>query len=438
MPSTLDQSDSFDAIIAGSGPGGAMVARELARAGARVLLLERGGDAPLRGTLGQMAQVAAVPGRGAFLHRDASLLVRALTVGGTSTLNFATAAPPPAALFAAHGIDLAPALATLRSELPMAPLPDDLVGPLARRIAAGAEAAGLPWHKLDKMIRPQACRAGCWRCVYGCPFGAKWSARDLVEDARRHGATLLARAQVTRVCVEGGRAVGVEALVDGQPQVFKAAQVVLAAGGIGTPRILRASGLLEVDPPFFSDPVVAVMGSADDLELRDDELGGAEVPMAAGASFHDDGIALADLTLPKPMYPAFAAQVGRLDRLGAHARTLAIMVKIRDAVGGAIGPRWVDKTLTLEDRARFDQGAETARAILAKAGAQHVFRSWHFAAHPGGSVPIGTRLDADLRTATPGLSVCDASAIPGPWGLPPTLTLLCLGMRLGQRLALRG
>ncbi|MFS2021396.1 hypothetical protein ACEN88_33120, partial [Massilia sp. CT11-108] len=43
--------------------------------------------------------------------RDLSLLVRALTTGGTSTINFATAAPPPAAMFARHGIDLAPALA---------------------------------------------------------------------------------------------------------------------------------------------------------------------------------------------------------------------------------------------------------------------------------------------------------------------------------------
>jgi choline dehydrogenase-like flavoprotein len=424
----------FDTIVVGSGPAGAMVAREQAAAGARVLLLEQGGAEPIEGTLGQMASIAAVPGKGAFLHRDASLLVRALTVGGTSTLNFATAAPPPLRMFAAHGIDLEPALAALRAELPAAPLPDALVGPLARRIAAGARAAGLEWRKLDKMIRPQACRSGCWRCVYGCPYGAKWTARDLVDEAVRHGALLLSRARVTRVLLDGGRAKGVEAIVDGTVRRFDAPRVVLAAGGIGSPRLLRASSLLARDAAFFSDPVVAVMGSVIQLDIEDGELGGAEVPMAAGASFVEDGIALADLTLPRPMYQAFAAQVGRLDRLLAHGRTLSIMVKIRDEIGGRIGPRWVDKTLTPGDRARLRKGVDIARGVLDAAGARHVFKSWHFAAHPGGSVRIGEDVDADLQTATKGLYVCDASVIPEPWGLPPTLTQLCLGKRLGRQL----
>ena len=421
---------SFDVIVAGTGPAGASVARELARAGARVLMLEAGGAAPLAGTLTQMAGMAAVPGKGAFLHRDLSLLVRALTTGGTSTINFATAAPPPAAMFAAHGIDLAPALAAWRAELPMAPLPDDLVGPMAARIMAAATARGLAWHKLDKMIRPASCRTGCWRCVYGCPFGAKWSAREPVDDARAHGAQLVTEARVTHVLLDGGRAVGVEAVVAGRPQVFHAGRVVLAAGGIGSPRILRASGLISGPVPFFSDPVVAVMGSVDGITG-----GGAEVPMAAGAYDPDGGFALADLTLPRPMYQAFAAQAGRVDRLFAHRDTLTIMVKIRDALGGDVGPRWVDKTLQPADRERFALGVATARGILEQAGARHVFASHHFAAHPGGTVPVGRLLDADLQTATPGLYVCDASVIPEPWGLPPTLTLLCLGWRLGRHLA---
>jgi choline dehydrogenase-like flavoprotein len=425
----LNVHSSHDAIVIGSGPGGASVARELALRGAKVLLLEQGSAAPVKGTLAQMASMAAVPGKGAFLHRDASLLVRGIAAGGSSTLNFATAAEPPAALFAAHGIDLAPALRELRAELPLAPLPDHLVGPMAARIMEAARTMSLDWRKLDKMIRPQSCRTGCWRCVYGCPFGAKWTARDFIDEACGHGAQLVDKALVERVIVKDGRVAGVEAVVDGKLQVLAAPIVVLAAGGIGSPRVLHRSGLGPRSAPFFSDPVVAVMGSVHDID------GGAEVPMAAGASLHAEGIALADLTLPKPMYQAFAAQVGRVDRLFAHRRTLSLMVKIRDETGGGIGPRWVDKTLQDADRRKFHQGVELARGILAKAGARHIFKSWHFAAHPGGSVPIGERVDSNLQTKTPGLYVCDASVLPGPWGLPPTLTLLALGKRLGGHLA---
>lgn len=427
-----------DCIVVGSGPGGASVAHTLARLGQRVLLLEQGSAEPLRGTLAQMARIAAVPGRGAFLHSDASLLVRGLTAGGTSTLNFATAAAPPLERFAALGVDLAPALAECRAELPIGPLPDALLGPMAQRIQQAALAAGLPWQKLDKMIRPAICRTGCWRCVYGCPYGAKWSARELLEQARLQGARLLENARATRVLLEHGRAAGVEYLQDGRLHSAHARTVVLAGGGIGSPRLLHASGLAPRSLPFFSDPVIAVMGAVDDLDSPD---AGAEVPMAAGMALPEDGLSFADLTLPRPMYQAFALQVGRIDRLWAHRRTLSLMVKIRDEAGGAIGPRWVDKRLQPQDRARFQRGTALARRILAEAGARHVFQSWHFAAHPGGALALGAGgaagVDSDLRTATPDLYVCDAAVLPAPWGLPPTLTLLALGKRLGRHLAQR-
>jgi choline dehydrogenase-like flavoprotein len=422
-------SSSFDAIVVGSGPGGASTARELAQRGMRVLVLEQGGAAPLTGTVTQMAAMAAVPGKGAWLHRDASLLVAGITAGGSSAINFATAAPPPAAMFARHGIDLAPALAELRAELPLSPLPDNLVGPMAARMMTAARALSLDWHKLDKMIRPESCRSGCWRCVYGCPFGAKWTARDFLDEACRHGAQLSERTRALRVLVKDGCAAGVEIERGGKLSTVAAPIVVLAGGGVGSPRLLHRSGLGPRTSPFFSDPVVAVMGTVDDIE------GGAEVPMAAGLHLHEEGVALADLTLPQPMYAAFATQVGRVDRLFAHRRTLSMMVKIRDEIGGGVGPRWVDKTLAASDRKKLAHGVGMAKAILREAGAHHIFKSWHFAAHPGGSVRIGEGVDADLQTPTKGLFVCDASVIPEPWGLPPTLTLLCLGKRLGEHLA---
>ena len=429
----------FDAIVVGSGPGGAAVARTLARAGQRVLILEQGSAAPLTGTVGQMARIGAVPGKGAFVHRDGSLLVQGITVGGSSAINFATAADPPLALFSNYGIDLAPQLAALRAELPIGPLPDNLVGPMATRILRAARASGLQWNKFDKLIRPALCRSGCWRCAYGCPFGAKWSARDFIDDAVQHGALLLDQARVERVLLSNDadgaqRATGVQYSRAGQQHQALGRVIILAGGGVGSPRLLYRSGLQARHSAFFSDPVVAVMGTVDDDANGDRLIGGAEVPMAAGLRLDDDGVTLADMTLPGPMYQGFAAQAGRLDRLLAHRQTLTIMVKIRDEVGGRIGPRWVDKRLQPADRDKLAHGTALARSVLAQAGARKVFSSHHFAAHPGGSVRIGAGVDSDLRGAAAQLYVCDASVIPGPWGLPPTLTLLCLGARLGQHL----
>ena len=134
------------------------------------------------------------------------------------------------------------------------------------------------------------------------------------------------------------------------------------------------------------------------------------------------------------MYGAFAAQVGRFDRLFAHRRTLTLMVKIRDEIGGSIGPRWVNKSLQAVDRNKMAQGVALAREILAHAGARHIFKTWHFAAHPGGSVRIGEGVDRDLQSRLKNLYVCDASVIPEAWGLPPTVTLLCLAKRLAWHL----
>jgi choline dehydrogenase-like flavoprotein len=170
------------------------------------------------------------------------------------------------------------------------------------------------------------------------------------------------------------------------------------------------------------------MGSADDLD------GGAEVPMAAGIHLQADGIMLAGMTLPMPMYAAFAAQVGRFDRLLAHRHSLTLMVKVRDEIGGSIGPRWVNKALQAADRQKLAQGVGMAKAILTQAGAKHIFKTWHFAAHPGGSVRIGDGVDSELQSRLKNLYVCDASVIPEAWGLPPTVTLLCLAKRLAWHL----
>ena len=421
---------TFDAIVVGSGPGGATVTRELARAGKNVLLLEWGGRPEIRGSFFQLAATTLRPGKGVFFTPDGLALFRNITTGGSSMSYYATVWEPPVEELKHYGIDISRELGEIRSELPINVLPDELIGPFAGRIMASARALGYDWDKFQKFVYPEKCRPDCDKCIYGCPYGAKWTSRMFAEEAAGLGATLLNGARVGRVLIERGKALGVEFRMMGEDHRVHARQIILSAGGIGSPVILRASGIKAAGQDFFFDPLIGVFGTTKGIK------GGREFPMAAGCHFEEEGYILSDYNLPAPYYMAFACEVLRFDRLFSHSRTLQIMVKARDPLGGRLTDKGaVRKRLTAEDKRRLLHGCERATGILKHAGAKNIFRTWYIAAHPGGTVKIGDLVDSNLRTETENLYVCDCSVIPVAWGLPPVLTILCLAKRLAKHLS---
>ncbi|GAB3534479.1 FAD-dependent oxidoreductase [Photobacterium alginatilyticum] len=418
----------FDAIVVGSGPGGATIASELANQGQRVLVLEWGNNAPLTGSFIQMAGIAAIPGKSAYITPDLSLLIRGITAGGSSAINYATAMAPPTEMFLRYGIDLTAEIAEVERTLPISTLPDDLIGPKAHRIKQGAQQLGLNWQKLDKFIDIDKCRSACHLCSYGCPHDAKWNARLFLDDATEQGAQLLTGAKVTRVLTENNRAVGVQFKHKGQLRSVRGDNIILAAGGIGSAQILQSTGITNAGQAFFIDPVIAVMGRVPD------SYPDGEIPMAAGLHLSDDGIMLSDLSLPKPFFHLFTAQVGKFNHMLSANNTLSLMVKVKDELSGNIGSGWVNKRLQSSDKERLESGAIIAEGILREAGADQTYRTHHFAAHQGGSARIGDIVDSNLQTDIQGLYVCDTSVIPESWGLPPTYTLICLAKRLAKHI----
>jgi choline dehydrogenase len=66
----------------------------------------------------------------------------------------------------------------------------------------------------------------------------------LKPAADRSNLSVVTGAHASRIVVERGRAVGVEAIVDGTKQVFRAdREIILAGGAIGTPQLLLLSGV---------------------------------------------------------------------------------------------------------------------------------------------------------------------------------------------------
>jgi choline dehydrogenase-like flavoprotein len=420
---------SFDAIIVGSGPGGAAVTHELSKHGKRVLVLEKGSTAKIKGTPLQCASMALIPGSSLLFTQQFLALVRGITYGGSSVLAYACAFDPPYEMFESYGIDLRAEVEGVKRELPIAPLSDDLLGPAARKIMESAQALGYPWHKLPKIVYQEQCRPNCDKCTMGCPYGAKWTGRMYIDEALDNGSLLLTGAHVNRVLPRAGSATAVSFTQAGVTHQVTAPVIVLAAGGIGTPLILRNSGFASAGYDFFFDPLIVAMGEVDDIDS------GKEFPMAAGFRDEDQGYIMTDLVWPRWIYWIFTAEVLRFDRLASHARILPIMIKAKEALGGQLTRRGaVHKQLTEKDRMKLLVGYQRAREILQYAGARHIFKTWFMATHPGGTAKIGDVVDRNLKTGLDRLYICDCSVIPQSWGLPPTLTLLALGTRLGKHL----
>lgn len=427
------QRTQFDAIVVGTGPGGATVAKELSAKKKKVLMLEWGSSAPLKGTTLQAALMAGIPGRSALITYGGLAMVRGIVMGGSSVLYYASAFDPPHDMLKSYGIDIRKEVEQTKKELPVAPMKDELVGPMASRIMDTARDLGYDWNKFPKFLYQDRCKTDCDKCSLGCPYEAKWSARMYVDEALNNGAQLIDHARVKRVITEGNTATGVEFSRWGKSFKAFAPVVIVAAGGIGSPVILRNSGLDGAGYDFFYDPLIAVMGTVKDIK------GGREFPMAAGMNFPEEGYVMTDMTIPRLLYQGFTAEVFRFDRLFSHSRTLQIMVKAKDSLGGRLtNSGGVRKRLAKDDRGKLLRGAERAREILKHAGAKHIYKSWYIAAHPGGTVRVGDMLDANLKTEYDNLYVCDCSVIPEAWGLPPTLTLVGLGKRLANHLTAGG
>ncbi len=419
----------FDAIVVGSGPGGATVAMDLSKSGKKVLILERGDNDPKKGTFFSTLPRAFIPGKNVVMTSQAIPVVRAITTGGSSMIFCGTAFDPPVEMLKNYGVDISAETEEMRQDVPITPLPDELMGAGPQAFLNSAQDMGYDAHKLNHFIYPTKCKLNCQRCMYGCPYGAKWDARSFVDKALENGAKMINYAKVEKVIIENKKAIGVEYKHNKEIYRAYAPKIIVAAGGIGSPLILRQSGMRSAGYDFFFDPLVFVYGKIKGLGS------GKSIPMSAGVHFEEDGIMMTDFNMPHLQKIAFDLQVLKVKQAFSYADTLPIMIKVRDELGGAVSNNgWVNKPLTKNDKLKLDKGSEHAKRILTNAGATDIYRSWKVAAHPGGTVKIGEHVDSNLKTKFDNLYVCDCSVMPQEWGVPPTRTLIAMAKRLVKHL----
>ena len=425
----LDIQDN-DVIVVGSGPGGATVAKELSKKKKKVLILEWGDNDPLTGSLLQGLRTLLFPGKSLLYTPQKLGLVRGITTGGSTVHYYATSFPVPFDMLNSHGIDIRKEVDEIKKELPVAPLKNEMIGPMAKRIMESAQDLGYNWKKLDKFMYQDKWKPDYKFGHYGDPHHVKWSARMYVQEADTYGATIINGAKVTKVILDGKQAVGVEFKIRNKNHSVLAPTVVISAGGIGTPVILRASGLKRAGYEFFFDPLIGVRGTVEDINVPL-----SEIPMTAGAHISDEGYMMTDMAHPAEISASSALGVFRFDKVLSRKNTLQIMVKAKDELGGKLTDRGgVRKILDKNEKQKLKRGYDRAKAILKYAGAKDIFRTGYLAAHPGGTAKVGDVVDSNLKTEYDNLYVCDCSVIPGAWGLPPTTTIIGLGKRLAKHL----
>ena len=476
-----------DAIVVGSGAGGAVVAAELAARGRKVLVLEQGALSTESSFDGNEADGAArlFWGRQLLTTEDLGLSVFAgRTVGGGTVVNWSTSLRLPVDVreeWAAAGLD------GMAREL------DEHYDAVERRIdvdtdesepnvsnallAKGLDALGLGWIPIPRNVK--GC-GDCGSCGYGCRRGAKQSTLvTYLADACANGAEIIAGCHVDRITTSNGRVTGILGMVDGVVIRAEAPLVVLAGGALGTPALLLRSRLggPTVGQGLHLHPVAPVVGLYDEPVRM---WSGIPQAVVSDAFARLDGTYGFRLEIPSALIGVLSASlpwrsaadhralIARAD----HASTIIPIVRDResgrvtvDRQGRAVVHYRVHGQT---ERHMLRSIVEAARVHLA-AGAREVLtlhtdplrlrptedleafgrevnrrgiranRVGMFSAHQMSTAPMGARAgssvaDPDGRVwGVEGLVVADASAFPNASGVNPMLTVMALARRNAAR-----
>lgn len=422
--------NTYQTIVVGSGAGGATVARELSKAGKEVLVIERGKHETKLGTFLDALRyydnhpITHLPKK----SKEGVIIWHTFMAGGTTMVSMANAARCLENELRVLGFDLEQEFLETERELGVKTLPDRLISSGGMRIRNASQALGFDMQNMPKMIDSEKCK-GCGNCSLGCNQEAKWCAYRYLEQAQQYGAEVMYQATVQKVINKNGKADGVLVKTKDGIKEIQSDQVILAAGGLGTPIILQKSGITDAGSNLFIDILVNTYGLTGDYSLMN------EPQMSlVDLEYHKDKGILLSTCINHPREVRLL-EMGLAGVSLPNNRLVGMMTKISDDASGKVFVDGsVSKGVTEADQQKIDEGKRISTEILIKAGAKpaSICYSDPQGAHPGGTASIGKVVDHHLMTEMQNLYVCDASVFPRSPGLPPIVTIVALGKWLGK------
>ncbi len=440
-----------DVCVIGTGAGGAPVAAALAKAGARVTVLEEGGSHPL-GTLtarprDMMPRLYRDAGQTATVGTPPIVLPLGRALGGTTLVNSGTCFRAPQPVLdrwaSALGLRLEPRhYAQVEQEIGVTRVTEDIAGRNALVAKRGAEALGWSGRFLDRNAR--GCK-GSGVCAFGCPTGAKQhTGQTYMAWAQAAGARVHTHTTVRRI--DHRTVVTDDLTVD-------ADRIVLAAGTLHSPNLLKASGVR--DPGLGGNLSIHPATAA--WALMDEDVDMAKgVPQSYCVDeFAGEGMLFEGVAGP-PDYLAMAVPF-KGDRhrelMLDYRRVAQFGLMVSDTSRGRVRKHVIRYDLNDHDRRTVVRGIERLAELLFAAGARQVLvpiagqepltrpqplRARRRDLKLMAFHPLGTSaavLDDQLRVrGRDDLYVCDGSAVPTALGVNPQLTIMALATRLGEHL----
>ena len=484
IPSTEWPSRMYcDAIVIGSGAGGAMAARTLARSGMDVVVVEEGRrfsveEFRTQHPLERFASLYRDAGGTVALGRPPILLPVGRGVGGTTLVNSGTCYRTPervlerwrdnAKIEWADPERFAPYLDDVEATLQVAPQPLDVIGRNAELALQGAKALG--WRAAPLRRNAPGCAGSC-QCAIGCPRNAKFGVHlNALPQACEAGARILSEARVVRIDHDGWKVSGVIATrPDGSQIELRARKVFVAAGATETPPLLRRSGLdkhPQLGRNLALHPAVSVAGRFDEKVTAWEGV----LQSVGVEDFHESEGILIEATSTPPGMGSFALPgEGRelLEELRGADHLAMVGAMVADSPSGRVhGKRRpvVTYSLSESDAARLKRAIEVLSELLFAAGAREVLtglarrprarslddlkaglagldtRQLHLAAfHPTGTARAGA--DPELNPVdtagrlrgTDGLWITDASIVPSSPQVNPQVTIMGLSLAVTEQ-----